>query len=293
MAELDLDVLEDLFVDSPESFLSGVQRPVTADPDRRAVSRREFVDAHFSPLAQPSGHGFSATNRRSGTAYYVHDVDEVRLICLDTTSAAGAAAGCLDEDQAGWLRERLEEVHSRIFTADGTTVGTGHADRLVIVFSHHGLDTMTNTRRLATGPDGSRLVGREELEDLLHRFSNVVAWVNGHAHRNNVTPRPDPLGRSGGFWEITSSAMMDWPCQARLVEVLDNGNGSLSLVCTMVDHDGVVRPEPDLPWTGPWLAGLHRELAGNEPWRGFSSTARGSLVDRNVDLVIPAPFPRR
>ncbi|MEJ7743806.1 MAG: hypothetical protein WKF73_15460 [Nocardioidaceae bacterium] len=86
---------------------------------------------------------------------------------------------------------------------------------------------------------------------------------------------------------------MDWPCQTRLVELLDNGDGTLSLVCTMVDHDGVVRPEPDMPWTGQWLAGLHRELAGNEPWRGFGSAARGGLADRNVDLRLPAPFPLR
>ncbi|MEJ7743805.1 MAG: hypothetical protein WKF73_15455 [Nocardioidaceae bacterium] len=94
----------------------------------------------------------------------------------------------MDEDQARWLRERLEEVHSHRFTAEGTTVTTGQTDRLVVLFSHHGIDTMTNTRRLPTGPDGSRLVGGPELRDLLHRFGNVVAWVNGHAHRNCVTP---------------------------------------------------------------------------------------------------------
>ncbi|MBA2573882.1 MAG: TIGR03767 family metallophosphoesterase [Nocardioidaceae bacterium] len=293
LAELDLDALEDAFIQAPERFLSGQQHVVTADPDRRAVGRREFVDAHFSPLSRPLGHGFTTTNRRSGTAYYVHDVGPVRLICLDTTSAAGAADGCVDEDQARWLRERLEEVHSYRLTAEGTALTTGHTDRLVILFSHHGIDTMTNNRTLPADPDGSRLIGGPELRDLLHRYANVVAWINGHAHRNCVTPRHDPLGRSGGFWEITSSALMDWPCQARLLELLDNGDGTLSLVCTMVDHDGVVSPEPDLPWTGRWLAGLHRELAGNEPWRGFGSAARGGLADRNVDLRLPAPFPLR
>lgn len=293
LADLDLDALHEAFIESPQSFLSGHQHVVTPDPERRAVSRREFVDAHFSPLSRPFGHGFTAANRGSGTAYYVHDVGPVRLICLDTTSAAGAADGCLDEDQARWLRERLEEVHSRRLAADGTGVDTGQTDRLVVLFSHHGIDTMTNTRRLPAGQAGSRLVGRPEVMDLLHRNGNVIAWINGHAHLNRATPRPDPLGRSGGFWEITSSALMDWPCQIRLVEVLDNADGTLSLVCTMVDHDGAVRPEPDLPWTAQWLAGLHRELAANEPWRGFSSTARGEVVDRNVELRLRAPFPLR
>jgi metallophosphoesterase (TIGR03767 family) len=293
LADLDLDALETLFVESPESFLAGDQHQVTADPDRRAVSRSEFVDAHFSARSHPLGHGFTAANRRAGTAYYVHDLDSVRLICLDTTCAAGAADGCLDEDQARWLTARLAEVHSQYVDAEGRTVSTGSPDRLVVLFSHHGIDTLTNTRTLLTDPPGLRPVARAELEDLLHRFGNVVAWVNGHTHHNLVTPRPDPVGRTGGFWEIATSALMDWPCQTRVVELLDNADGTLSLVCTMVDHDGLVLPRPDEPWTGAWLAGLHRELAGNEPWRGFGSNARGDLADRNVDLRLPAPFALR
>lgn len=84
---------------------------------------------------------------------------------------------------------------------------------------------------------------------------------------------------------------MDWPCRTRLVELLDNRDGTLSLMCTMVDYEGAVRPEPSMRRTGKWLAGMHRELAGNEPWRGFTSMARGDLTDRNVDLRLPAPFP--
>jgi metallophosphoesterase (TIGR03767 family) len=293
---LDLEALEEVFIESPETFVSDHHHAVTPDPERRPVSRRQFVEAHFSPLSRPTGHGFSAANRESGTAYYVYDLPSVRLICLDTTNAAGAAAGSLDEDQARWLRECLEEVHSRYVTADGTSVATGATDRLVVLFSHHGLDTMTNTRSLNGQRTGARLVEGDELLALLHRFGNVVAWVNGHLHRNSVTPRPDPLGRSGGFWEITSSALMDWPCQTRLVELLDTGDGSLSIVCTMVDHDGVVRPDAGARRDGRWLAGLHRELAGNEPWRGFSSgdrVASGAPSDRNVELRIPAPFPLR
>ncbi len=114
-AVLDLDALEDLFIASPETFFADEQHPVTPDAGRRTVRREEFVDAHFSPLSRPLGHGFTEANRRSGTAYYVYDIGPVRLVCLDTTCAAGAAAGCLDSDQAAWLRERLEEVHSHHF----------------------------------------------------------------------------------------------------------------------------------------------------------------------------------
>lgn len=291
---LDLDTLHDVFVESPERFLSGRQQQVTPDADRRAVTRQQFIDAHFSALSKPWGHGFTAENRRAGTAYYSYDVGAVRFICLDSTMATGSSDGCLDEDQARWLRQRLEEVHASYVEENGTTVRTGRTDRLVIVFSHHGADTMiNNTRNLQGTPTAPRLMGGSELSHLLHRFDNVVAWVNGHTHQNRVTPRPDPSGRGSGFWEIATSALMDWPSQARLVEVVDNDDGTVSLICTMVDHDGLVRPEAELARTGQWLAGLHRELAANEPWRGFVSGGSGGLVDRNVDLRLPRPFPLR
>ena len=166
-------------------------------------------------------------------------------------------------------------------------------DRLVVLLSHHGLDTLTNTRTPHEGPAGSRLVGAAQLLELLHRFDNLVAWVNGHQHRNRVQPRPDPTGRTNGFWEITTSALMDWPCQARVIELADNGDGSLSVLCTMVDHDGIVQPDPSADWNGEWLAGMHRELAANEPWSGFGSGREGYPTDRNVDLRLPAPFDLR
>lgn len=290
---LDVDALHQRFVEAPEDFLTGVQREVTADPDRRAVTRAEFVDAHFSPLSRPRGHGFTESNRRAGTAYYVHDHGPVRLVCLDTTRPAGAADGCLDEQQLAWLEERLAEVSSRHLNGQGATVHTGNEDRLVVLFSHHGVETMTNTGPLPGDAEIGRRVSGEELRALVHRFGNVVAWFNGHTHHNRVVPRADPLRRTGGFWEVTTAAVVDWPCQARLVEVLDNDDGTVSLVSTMVDHGGLVRPLPGRQRTGPWLAGLHRELAGNEPVRGFTGARAGGPGDRNVELRVPAPFPLR
>jgi metallophosphoesterase (TIGR03767 family) len=290
LADLDPGPILEDFIAAPEAFLQGHLHPVTADPARRAVTRSEFVAGHFAAGSRPDGHGFTEANRRDGTAYYVHDIGPVRLICLDTTCRAGASDGCLDSDQFDWLRAQLETSQSAYLAPDGSIVTTGESDRLVVLFSHHGIDTLTNTRTPHHGPQGVRLVPAPELLELLHRFDNVVAWVNGHQHRNRVVPRADPANRSNGFWEVTTSSLMDWPCQTRVIELADNGDGTLSVLCTMVDHDGVVQPDPHAERTGGWLAGLHRELAGNEPWRGFGSGREGDPADRNVDLRLPAPF---
>ena len=302
---VDLDQALELFITGAQAFLGGSDRTVTADPARRPISRHEFVEAHFRSGARPDGHGFTETNRRTGTAYYAHDTEHVRLVALDTTCLAGAADGAVDVDQVRWLEERLVEVHSQFEAPDGSTVRTQNEDRLVVLFSHHGLDTLTNRRGVRPGSDGSDVVGAPDLLRLVHRFPNVVLWLNGHTHTNGVRPRPHPDRPGGGFWEVTTCAVVDWPCQTRLVEIVDAGDGMLALACTMVDHDSPQHLTGSWPATGTGgvplqgaapagkvdLAALHRELAANVPWAGLESALAGEPADRNVVLPLRAPFP--
>ena len=81
---------------------------------------------------------------------------------------------------------------------------------------------------------------------------------------------------------------MDWPCQSRLVEIVDVG-GSLSMVCTMLDHDTPVAPRSLR--TGDDLASLHRQLAANMPVIGAGSQRSGTAADRNAELRMTPPFP--
>jgi len=276
-----------IFTERPHVFMTGPTRPVQPDPGRRPVSRSEFVAAHFREGARPAGHGFTERNLRDGTAYYVHDTAAVRLIALDTTCLAGGADGCLDLDQARWLESALAEVHSAYRAPDGSTIRTGNADKLAIVFSHHGVDQLTNTRLAHSGPEGVPLLSGAEVVGLLHRYPNVVLWLNGHTHANAVTPRPDPAAPGRGFWEVTTCAVVDWPCQTRLVEITES-DGELAIICTMVDHGAP--PAATALLAGDDFAALHRELAANMPILGAHSGRDGSPADRNVVLRLPAPF---
>lgn len=289
---LDKDQAYETFVRECEVFMDGPSRDVTADPERRHVSRGEFVEAHFRAGSRPFGHGFGERNRRDGTAYYSYDVGPVRFVALDTTCVVGGADGALDLDQLRWLEEQLVEVHGTYRAPGGADVRTGHDDRLVVLFSHHGLDSLTNRRAqlgTLTGADGSIVVGAAEVEALLHRFPNVVLWLNGHTHTNGVRARRAPHSAGGGFWEVTTCAVVDWPCQTRIVELLDDGQGGLAIACTMVDHDTPLSPGRLI--TRPQLASLHRELAANVPWAGAGSRLEGTPADRNVVLPVAAPFP--
>ena len=134
------------------------------------------------------------------------------------------------------------------------------------MFSHHGIDTMTNSAAPHDGPDGVPLTAAPAV---LRRCCTASATsCSGSTVTSTATgcsPATDPAGRTNGFWEVTSSSLMDWPSQARVLELADNGDGTLSVLCTMVDHDGVVQPDPEAERDGRWLAGMHRELAANEP----------------------------
>jgi metallophosphoesterase (TIGR03767 family) len=248
-------------------------RSVTADPERRIISRTETVKEHFTTGGLPLGHGYTSQNLSSGTAYYVFEPHpQVRGIVLDSVNPNGESSGSLDQPQFDWLKARLEEVS-----------GAGR-DKLVVVFSHHTIGSMDNQIVSVDSP-GRRVLG-PAVRDLLLQFPNVVLWVNGHTHVNRVTPYVRAGG--GGFWEVNTAAHIDYPTQSRTVEIVDNRDGTLSLVATVLDADAPLSygGRLDSPRA---LAALARELAAND-WQERSDARRGKVEDRNVELLVKAPF---
>ena len=154
----------------------------------------------------------------------------------------------------------------------------------VLVFSHHTIATMTNP---LVGPDdqAQRVLG-PAVRDLLLANHQVVAWVNGHTHRNSVVAYPRDGG--GGFWEVNTASHVDWPAQARLLELVDNHDGTLSLFGTVIDAAAPLAYGGKLAGSTA-LASLARELAANDP-QERSDARRGLVEDRNVELIIRAPF---
>jgi metallophosphoesterase (TIGR03767 family) len=243
-------------------------RMVSPDPARRLLAKHEIVEEHFRTTGSPVGHGFTSENRTSGTAYYSFDKGLCRFVVLDTVNPNGYADGSIDQAQLDWLKALL----------------AASRDRLVMVFSHHTSDTMTNPFVATGGDPAPRVLGDAVLSELL-AHENVIAWVNGHTHRNQLWARPRPGG--GGLWEINTASHVDWPSQSRIIEVADNRDGTLSLFTTIVDHAGPPSSGVGLA-NAKQLAGLARELAAND-WHERSDGRRGAREARNVELVLPAP----
>ncbi len=245
--------------------LTPAVRIVTPDTSRKLLTRKQVVEQHF---VNGDGHGFTSENRSKGTAYYTFDRgDNVRFIVLDTVNPNGYSDGSIDKDQFAWLEAVLNSS----------------AGKAVVVCSHHTSWTMKNTLIAVGGEFQLRISGAKVLERLLGH-NEVVAWVNGHTHKNTVLAHTRPGG--GGLWEINTASHIDWPQQSRLIEICDNGDGSLSIFATMVDHAG-----PVAGGTGNSLAlaGLGRELAANDP-QNRTDSGRGQVIDRNVELLVAKPF---
>ncbi|MDO0927697.1 TIGR03767 family metallophosphoesterase [Streptomyces sp. TG1A-8] len=243
-------------------------RPVTPDEKRAPYTSADYLKAHLDPAHQglgPVGHGYSPANLDAGTQYYAFRISEdVIGISLDTTDAGGHYEGSLGTAQLRWLDRTLKD----------------NEDSYAVVFSHHTSKTMTNTRPDPARP-GERRHDGAEVVSVLSSHANVLAWVNGHIHRNVVTPHRAPGGRS--FWEISTASHVDFPQLARVVELVDNKDGTLSVFTTLIESAAPYRADrTDLTQTG--LAALYRELSYNAP--GASRSLAGDAGDRNTELVL-------
>jgi metallophosphoesterase (TIGR03767 family) len=262
-------------------------RVVTPDPDRRTVKTREWVQAHLDspPIPGPAGHGYTPDHLALPALYYEFQIAPGVLgISMDT---GGYNSGTIGQVQLDWIEQTLQRAHSRYFDSAGNLVRTGNSDQLVILFSHFNMRTMQQSLTDPNNPTERRYTG-DELVSVLHRYPNIVAWVNGHHHVNQIEPIPDPTGRTQGFWDINTCSHVDWPSMARIIELVDNNDGTLSLFCTMIEHAAPAETDPnDLSVLG--LAAISRELAAND-FQSDLAWRLGRAIDLNVELVIPAPY---
>ena len=143
---------------------------MSADPKRRELSRGEIVEEHFTTSGLPKGHGFTQANRDADTAYYSFDKGRFRFVVMDTVNPNGYADGSIDPTQFAWLKTTIESAKGKA----------------VMVFSHHTSASMTNPF-VATGGDPNPRVLGDEVTAYLLSQPRLIAWVNGHTHRNQIT----------------------------------------------------------------------------------------------------------
>lgn len=246
-------------------------RRVTPDEARAPFTPTEYVAAHLDPAHMgrgPIGHGYTQANLAEATQHYTFRIsDDVLGISLDTTDPGGHYEGSVGAAQLTWLKRELDGAERR--------------GEYVVVFSHHTSKTMRNLREDPHRP-GEKRHGGEELAAVLAAHRPVLAWINGHSHKNDITPHQGTDG-GPGFWEVSTASHVDFPQLARIIEIADNRDGTLSLFTTLIESSAPHGTDfTDLTQTG--LAALYRELSFNAP--GSRATLSGTPADRNTELVL-------
>jgi 3',5'-cyclic AMP phosphodiesterase CpdA len=272
-----------------------------APTDAAICERYPDPDACRAALSEDdraAGYGRPARAVLAHDGYYSFSpAPGLRFVVLDTvTDSCGSefcSEGSVDDVQFRWLEEQ-------IVAAEGM-------NQRVLAFSHHTLRTTRfpsddaseqplHYGQLVDRRDGQpqNQTGGETLEQLYCRHPVVIAHVSGHEHENYVEDHKcagddPPTPGVGRFIHVSTAAHIDWPQQSRMIEVVRNGDATLSLVLTILDHEGPPYPgnEPHGAEQPPKLASIARELTYND--YQASRRARGEPEDRNVIVVMDDP----
>ncbi len=83
------------------------------------------------------------------------------------------------------------------------------------------------------------VISGADLMTQLHNYPNLILWVAGHMHRNNIKAQPsaDPSHPEYGFWEVENPSLRDYPQEFRTYEIFRNTDNSISMRVTDIDPE--------------------------------------------------------
>jgi hypothetical protein len=241
---------------------------VPADPERHILSREEIVTTLLADVALPGppGHGYADADVTNGANYEYDAVEDLlRIVTLDTNDDTGGSNGLVHRRT---VDEFLEPALARA-EADGV---------LVILSSHHATSSIDTFRGQLGDTVVEDAVPPEELESIVASHPNVILWLVGHSHDNRVRAVRGPDAAHPGYWEVMGSALADYPGQARIIEIVENTNDTLSIFATTIDFDAESCAER-----------RYRRLLVMEWVSGWTDDVSDDPLDHNVELVIPTP----
>jgi 3',5'-cyclic AMP phosphodiesterase CpdA len=245
-------------------------RRIVADPEREIVDREDIVAALRADTEGPGpvGHGFSPTEDPDFTlgANYVYDAIPglLRIVSFDTSDITGGSNGLV----------RRATIDNFLVPA----LNQAHDDHMLVIMASHHPTTDIDVLEEQLGNPIADAVPPEEIESIVAAHPEVIAWIVGHVHNNRIRAMAGADAAHPGYWEVMASAVADFPSQQRTMEIVDNGNGTLSLFSTVIDYD-----------TESCSERRYRRLTQMEYLSAWTDRVSDDPLDHNVELIIPIP----
>ena len=219
--------------------------------------------------ADGDGHGLDQHSIDTGRSTYAYDVPNtnLRFLVLDTASPTGSADGLvLQSDVDAIIKPALDKA-----VID---------KKLVVVTSHHSSGQLTDGGGYA-GTKQANAVLPPAFRNILGSYPNVLMHLAGHTHKHHVGSVQPTSGNP--YWEMETSALVDFPDQMRVIEIWDLDNGHYGIKAIAVDYS----VEGDPLGAEGRKRGITDFTSG---WAGDGSgmfSEAGMTSDRNVELLVP------
>jgi len=239
--------LETIINAGPVTSGSGAVTPpkVAADPDRRSLTRTEWVQEFFKTSSSPAGHGLNLVDpaQENGFACYSFlpkaDVPLKVIVLDDTQSETDGSTdihghGFLDEKRWAWLKAELaagQAANQLMIIAAHVPIGVAQIGQE----TEWWLGGKTATNPLGDGSTTTQnALTLEELVKTLQNTPNLLMWIAGHRHLNTVKAFPGATPEQG-FWQVETSSLRDFPQQFRTFGIYLNSDYSISIETINVD----------------------------------------------------------
>jgi hypothetical protein len=199
---------------------------VAPDTNRFSLTTSNWMREFFTTTSKPVGHGFSEDNVTNNFACYSFEPRTnmpVKVIVLDDTMTDEDfdpnGQGGLDANQLAWLVHELDKGQAQ--------------DQLMIIAAHEPIEV------IAMPGSTNSVISETNLLAMLHTYPNLLLWMCGHTHQNNIIPQPSPYPDRPeyGFWEVETASLRDFPQEFRTFEILRNTDNSISILVTDIDPE--------------------------------------------------------
>jgi len=206
---------------------------VQADPNRKPITTADIIKEYSNSSTLPAGHGFKSANVSNGCySFEPKGGLPFKVIVLDNTMdntdpvppGGIYGFGILNNERYQWLIEQLQAGQNE--------------NKLMIIAAHVPIGVAPGTS-VGWLPSLPNYTSELSLIHKLQDFPNLILWVSGHRHLNQITafPSTDSKKPENGFWEVETKSLREFPQQFRTIDIVRNNDNTLSIFATNVDPD--------------------------------------------------------